>query len=301
MIGDTKKMISIITWDAGFRENYHTVDSFCRQNYNVNDFEFIWVEFYSYIHPTLANKINSYPNARLLCLNNAKTTKWHLGKCLNAGIKASKGKLLVIPDGDIIVPSNLLKIAIEEHQNINELVLYFRRWDEPENKHREHSSYDINYLDEFCHITNPTNYAGCLSIKKKHILKVNGYEESPVFSGPGISGKELYIRLRNRGYAVKWHPFIKVFHPYHNSSGSSSFDKISMKSLTNKYQWLIPYAGIEQSWVLRCRELDLTFQADENKITEYLLNMPKVISPQQPIKNGSRLFFYSILQRILKI
>ena len=35
--------------------------------------------------------------------------KWHLGKCLNAAILESKGDLIVIPDGDIVVEENFLE------------------------------------------------------------------------------------------------------------------------------------------------------------------------------------------------
>lgn len=294
-------MISIITWDAGFRENYHTVDSFCRQNYNLNDFEFIWVEFYSSIHPTLANKINSYPNARVLCLNNAKTTKWHLGKCLNAGINDSKGNLLVIPDGDIIVPDNFIKIVEEEHYKIDELVLYFRRWDEQEIKHDLLKSYEIDYLEKVCQLNNPTNYAGCLAIKKEHFHNVGGYEESPIFSGPGANGSELYTRLKNKGYAIKWHNTSKIYHPFHTNTGISDTDKKEMERLKRMFHWLIPYAGVEQSWVIRSRELELSCHVDEKSVSHYVQKLPFIPPPSEVIQNKPRsVYLLKYLKSIYK-
>jgi hypothetical protein len=256
------------------------IDSFCGQEYSNDNFEFIWVEFYSDVAPDLKKRIQSFGNAKTICLGNDKSTKWHLGHCLNAGIDASKGHVLVIADGDVIAPANLLTVIEREHRLTDELVLYFRRWDESAAKHSQSRSYDIEYLQEVCTLNNPTNYAGCFSIKKRHMLEVNGYERSPVFAGSGINGMELYTRFRNRGYAIKWHPSLKIFHPSHPSTGGYATDKDRMQRLRALYPWLNPYAGIEQSWVLKCREMDLTFKAGEKEVEAYLRTMPVIGSSE---------------------
>ena len=270
-----KIKISIITWDGSFRESFHTVDTFGGQDFSAERFEFIWVDFYNNQNPNLLEKISKYANARILNLNNDKNLPWHLGKCLNAGIKEARGNILVIPDGDVIVSKDLLNKIEKEHEKYKDLVLYFRRWDEPADFHDDFNRYDINYLEKVCVMYVPTNYGGLISTRKQTLASVNNYEESKIFSGPGANGLELYIRLRNKGFPVKWHQ-TKIFHPYHANTGVSYTDRNILNELSKKYHWINPYAGIAQSWVLKSREMDLSYWADEAKVDKYLSNLPEI-------------------------
>lgn len=270
-----KLKISVIAWDASFRDFFHTVDAFGSQRYPKDEYEFIWVDFYQNNNPMLAEKISRYCNARVLNLNNDRSTNWHLGKCINAGIASANGEILVIPDGDVIVDVDTLTAIEREHLRYDDLVLYFRRWDEPADKHDLNKSYGIDYLEEVCELTNATNYGGLISLKKHTLLEVNNYEEHDVFSGPGANGLELYLRLRNKGLPVKWHQS-KIFHPFHANTGRSSTDRELMERLARKYAWINPYAGIEQSWVLKCRNLDLSYEANTGYIDECLSHLPNL-------------------------
>ncbi|WKN44451.1 glycosyltransferase family A protein [Tunicatimonas pelagia] len=269
--------ISVITWDASFRESFHTVDSFCRQKYSTEDFEFIWVDFYNNQNPTLLDKINSYSNARLLNLKNPISQAWHLGKCLNAGVRESKGNLLIIPDGDVIVADDFLQKIEEAHGNRQNQVIYCRRWDEPAKDHDSVMSYSYDYLNEVCQLNNPTNYAGMISLHRDTLGFVNGYEESAVFSGPGANGWEHYIRLRNAGCSIQWYSE-KVFHPHHSFTGTSDKMQEVLKQAKVSHPWIQPYAGLKQSWVIRQRESDLSYKADVEQIEEYLTKLPDLES-----------------------
>ena len=268
-------MISIITWDASFREHFHVIDYFCSQEYGREQFEFIWVDFYRNDNPLLLDKIAKYPNARVLNLDNERSAKWHLGTCVNAGINVSRGEILVIPDGDIVAPPNLLRCVEVAHSECANLVMYFRRWDEPADKHDEERSYDIDYLKGVCILTNPTNYGGTISLRRDTLAKVGGYEEDPVFAGPGAAGMELYIRLRNAGLPIKWHSE-KIYHPGHVGTGWSNTDRELLNRLAAQYRWINPYSGVEQSWVIRCRELDLHYMANDGNIDQYLSRLPSI-------------------------
>ncbi|GEM_PF-2644960 len=267
--------ISIITWDACFRESFHTIKSFCEQELPVEDFEFIWVDYYINENETLLNTISKYSNAHILNLNNPKTKLWHLGECINEGVKKSSGKVLIIPDGDILVPNNILREIITHHKKTDGLALYFRRWDELKIDHNPKLSYHISHLDQCCRLTNPTNYAGLISLSRTTFNHVQGYEESEIFSGPGVNGLELYTRLRNSGVSIQWSP-MKIYHPFHRSSGSSDKYRNSLETAKRKYQWIMPYAGLEQSWVVHNRELDLSYLASKSQVHKYLDLMPSI-------------------------
>ena len=264
--------ISVITWDASFRERFHTVDSFCQQEFPENEFEFIWVDYYNNTNSELIDRLNRSPNARLLNLNNPRNAKWHLGKCINEGVKASVGDIIVLPDGDIIVGKNHLSVIESEMNNLDELIIYFRRWDEQKESHCA-NSYDINYLANNSVLTNPTNYAGCIAMRRASFELINGYEEHDSFAGAGANGLETYLRFRNAGLAIKWHKK-KIFHPWHDASGTSDKMNDELVELSKYINWLKPYCGIEQSWILKCREMDLAYKANDGTVERYLQSMP---------------------------
>jgi hypothetical protein len=291
---------SIITWDASFRESFHTVNSFCTQNYPSAQFEFIWVDFFDNNHPELIKSIQQYPNARLLNLKNKKSEKWHLGVCINNGIQNSKGEFLIIPDGDIVVSKDFLSIVEKEIQKFSDQVLYFRRWDEMKKDHCE-KSIDYNYLSKVAVLTNPTNYGGCLVIKKELFKELNFYEESEVFAGPGANGLETYIRLRNKGLPIKWHDE-KIFHPYHSFTGTSDKYAESLNRLKIDNPWILPYAGLYQSWTIRNRELNLSYKASKTEIESFIKSIPEFLIPkenEEPLKKNSLSTF--LISKIKKI
>lgn len=266
--------ISIITWDASFREKFHTVDSFCQQDYPSDQFEFIWVDFYTNTNTELKSKIEQYPNARLLNLGHSPEEQWHLGKCMNAGIEASSGDILVLPDGDVIVHKDHLNTIESELENRPEKVVFFRRWDELKDSHGT-NSYTIDHLEKACKLLNATNYAGCYAMQRSAMKSINGFDESDIFEGPGAIGMETYLRLRNSGKEIKWHAK-KIYHPWHTATGSS--DKYTNKLITiaKHINWLNPYNGILQSWALKQRELDLSYNAKDNNMALYKKSAPTV-------------------------
>jgi hypothetical protein len=270
--------ISIITWDASFRESFHTVDSFGEQKYSGKDYEFIWADYYENRTQDLVSKVNQYPNFRILNLGNNSEDQWHLGKILNEGIKQSKGDVLIIPDGDVVVSDEfLLKVEdIFNRESGDDFVCYFRRWDEPEGSSGENSR-DILHLKEACRLNNPTNYAGCFAIRRSAFEKFGFFEEHEVFSGPGANGLEQYLRFRNHGMKIMWSD-LPIYHPHHSFSGSSDkkCDKIFEAAKSNP--WIQPYMGLKQSWVIRMRELDLSWKANDSSIDVYLSQLSPIDS-----------------------
>lgn len=268
--------ISVITWDANFREHTHTIDFFAKQEFAQADFEVIWVDFYS-SNNRVRQKIEGYPNVRLVTLENPPDTAWHLGRCINAGVKASSGGLLVIPDGDIVVEPDFLYYIWQVHQEIQDLVLYFPRYDEPQQAGSNQSRNSISYLQQHSVLRVATNYAGCLSLRREIFERIKGYETHAAFAGSGINGMETYIRLRNAGMPIKWTPDKKIYHPWHQNTGLPGHnDKEALWHARYQHPWIIPYGGLRQSWIVHCRELSVDKVADETACDRYLGCMPQV-------------------------
>jgi len=277
-------MISVITWDANFRESLHTVDFFANQDIGVDQYEFIWVDFYN-SNDNVREKISQHKNFRLIELGHGNEEQWHLGKCINAGVADAGGDLLVIPDGDIAVEEDFLSRVYRNHKDLEDIVIYHKRYDEPKQHSCEESRRSIEYLKTHTNLYNPTNYAGCLTISKNSLLAVNGYETHPAFAGPGINGIETYIRFRNAGYFIKWEPNLRIYHPWHPSSGSAGHNELELlREAKASYPWINPYAGLEQSWITHRRELLGEICADEAGCDQLLAEMPTLESIHNKIR-----------------
>ena len=79
---------------------------------------------------------------------------------------------------------------------------------------------------------NPYNYGGCLSVRRKWLMAINGYEEHPVFSsGFHANGLDIYTRLKNFGMAIMWSKDLRLYHPYHHLSLTTSARYAAQKTI----------------------------------------------------------------------
>ena len=238
---NTISKISVIMVDAGFREKFHLIDFLNDQTLAREDYELIWVEYYDKVRKELTNK----RGVRIFTLN--KTGKpYHMAYCFNEGIRQSLGDLLVIMDADLVVNPTFLETIKEEHEKCPELAMYLQRWDEPKEKHKENIS--LQHLKKVCIYRNPRNYGGCLSVRKKWLLTVNGYEQHPIFAGLHALAMDMYTRLKNLGLHIKWHPTERVYHPWHPGTLAPSESYIlQLKVVEGRARSLttLPYIGLD--------------------------------------------------------
>ena len=242
--------ISVITWDGGFRERFHTVDCFTNQDLPVDSYEFIWSEYGSSVPPQLQSKVASKANARIVHVNGQGN--YHVGRCMNAGIAASTGELLVLIDGDVVADSGFLARMWELHTRSMDLVTFVRRWDQREKDNRPDSS--IEHLREVCQLGNPTNYGGCQVLRRATLARANGFETHPLFDGPAPVSRDLYIRLMNLGLPIAWLASEKVCHPWHPGT-------LAMHDTLQQRQ---------QAWVIKCRSQSLDTLANPQQVDQYL-------------------------------
>jgi hypothetical protein len=215
----THPLISVIMVDGSFRESFHAIDFFRDQTLPLNAFELLWVEYYDKIHPVLQSKLALHPHFRAVALGKRGT--YHSSYCFNSGILASQGEVLVIADADVVIERDFLENVWNEHQTNDKLVMYVHRYNEPPKRHWP----DINleHLKKTCVLTNPANYGGCLTVRKKWLLEISGYEQHPVFgTGDHANGRDVYTRLKNLGLDVRWQPQLKLYHPWHEGTLNSA-------------------------------------------------------------------------------
>jgi hypothetical protein len=198
--------------DGSFRESFHSIDFFGKQDIPPEHYELLWVEYYDAVKPELAERIAEYPNFRIITLD--RDGIYHSSYCFNGGIAAARGQVVVLPDADVVVEDSFLRRVWEDHQANDKLVMYIYRYDEPEKEHLPEVQMD--HLRRVCVLRNPANYGGCLTVRKRWLLSINGYEQHPIFSsGFHANGRDVYTRLKNLGLHVKWHPDLRLYHPWH--------------------------------------------------------------------------------------
>lgn len=202
--------ISVIMIDGGFRENTYGAKYFSEQTFDDNEFEVIWVEFYSQV----SKDVTQYRKIKIVTLNNQMSANYHSSYCFNKGIALAKGELIVIPDADQIVEPDFLTKLWNIHLTFDKLVVYPYRYDELSKGIL--ASMDFSELERKCVLKNPTNYGGCLSVRRKWLLEINGYEQHEIFeSGFHANGLDMYTRFKNFGLAIMWVPEIRMYHPWH--------------------------------------------------------------------------------------
>lgn len=212
-------MISVIMVDGGFRERYHAIDAFTSQTLGPDHYEMLWVEHFSSVSSALLEKVDVAPNARVIQLG--RVDEYHASRCFNVGIREAKGEVIVIPDADVMVERDFLDVLWRDHQENHHRVQYFYRFDEP--KSASSGAADLKHLKAVCELRNATNFGGCLSVRKKWLEEINGYDEHPVFGGHfHANAYDVNTRLKALGLDVRWSPDRMLYHPYHPFTAVSS-------------------------------------------------------------------------------
>ena len=271
--------LSVVTWDSSFRESLHWFDAMRQQSASIA-VDFNWVDYY-----TLSDDVRRLAaldkRFKLHTLDRPGEDQWHLGHSVNAGVANSQHQWLLLTDGDIFVSADFLDQISKLDTHPNE-VTYFRRYDQPADEQHAQctttkpSKPDLNTLRQICVLGNPTNFGACALLHRDMFDAVGGYEEHLAFAGPGIASMELNTRLRNAGAAIRWST-IPTYHPWHANTGLPN-DEAEIErlfDLNRRFSWLLPYAGIEQSWITHCRNIELDFKASIDRCNDYLAALPE--------------------------
>jgi GT2 family glycosyltransferase len=207
--------ISVLLVDGSYRPHFAVIDSLKRQTFAANDYEVLWIEYYDKVKQELIEKMNARENFRVITLK--ENGIYHSSYCFNRGIMDAQGEILVILDADVLFGEDFLEKVWDEHQNNECLVMYVFRMDEPEQPGNSPFCLDLDSLKKKCQLANPSNYGGCLTVRKKWLLKINGYEKDDVFrtGGDHANGLDVHTRFKNLGMHIMWSPDLRIYHPWH--------------------------------------------------------------------------------------
>lgn len=258
--------ISIIMVDGGFRENFFPLRYWLDQTLPADAYELIWVDYSTAVAPEIA----SNPRIRSKALGRTDEPQ-RLGMAYNEAIRMARGEILVIPDADVACERDLLETVLLEMAGDDELVLYVLRLDQMRTDFKRDQSLD--HLRATCSVKHTFNFGGCCCVHRSQMVRMNGYEQLPIFAAYHYCGGDNDVRFKNMGLKRKWHPTQRVYHAWHTLPGSSSFDTakeqdrfIAHRAAT--WDWLA-YDGMDPA-------LNRPFPGDGFGVAEFPSSWPRI-------------------------
>ncbi|MHC4564024.1 MAG: glycosyltransferase family 2 protein, partial [Planctomycetota bacterium] len=200
--------LSVIMVDGGFRERFDMLASWEDQTLDPDRHELIWVEYTDRVAPAVGDN----PRWQSVALGRDEPLQ-QLAYAYNEGIRRAKGDIIVLPDADVCCPRDLLATVLTELSADPHLVLYVLRLDQPAEHCRLEE--DIEHLKATCTVKHTYNFGGCTAVHRQRLIEMNGYEQLPIFAGYPYNGGDNYIRFKNMGLKIRWHPTQRVYHPWH--------------------------------------------------------------------------------------
>ncbi len=229
----TVEQVSVICWDASFRDHFDAIDCLLRQTLPPERLEIVFVEYYERPNPTVTQMLCDQPHARIVTLHNpgpARQNEHIIGACVNEGIRRSNGDMVVVPDADVLFEDDLLEEIVRRHERVEDLALYFYRVDEP--PCARPAPRTIREIGRVGSIRYPNNYGGCLSVRRRWLEAINGYEEDPLWRGYSAVGRDTAVRLKALGLCIQWHPEKFLYHGFH--PGCHAPDPLSTERLATQ-------------------------------------------------------------------
>lgn len=213
--------LSIILWDAGFREQFHAIE--CLKNQEglfFTDYEVLWIEYFDDIEPeVLRHQVGGLRKFKFRTHTLDRPGPWHIGELVNEGVRRADHDLILVLDADVLCLPNYLAGLIKIHLKDADLVSHTRRWDQSPSPRPDPLTWET--MEPICGLVNKLNYGAAVCLPKAIFESVNGYTEDPDFREDSAVAWEFYIRLMNAGYSHLWTSH-KLLHPHHENSGATA-------------------------------------------------------------------------------
>ncbi|SDG39274.1 glycosyltransferase [Roseospirillum parvum] len=210
---DSLPLVTIIMIDGRFRERFDTIDNVAALDYPTDRYEALWIDYFE-VAGEAARRAAPHPHVEAISLGHQGV--YHSSYCFNAGIARARGEILVILDADVMVEADFLRQVVASHAACPDLAMYIRRLDQPQNRYVPGSESDLDLLRRTCALVDPSNFGGCLTVRKRWMEALNGYEQHFIFgTGFHANGRDVNVRLKNLGLCVKWHPELVLYHAWH--------------------------------------------------------------------------------------
>ena len=227
--------ISVMLDDWSVRDSFHLTHYLNHQTLPRQLFEIIWVEYYDRTPRELLKRWRRHEFEQWIRLE--REGEFHHGVCQNAGLAASRGRVIVVPDSDSVVGPTFMESVFNyfffrwkghihrvlEHEQV--VLLFHQR------RIRDRSFFPFNYprlkvlRAKAKQETYKPNYGACLAVWKDHLVNVGGFNEDPVMSGIACPWTEMVARLKNYGLEEVWCKGEDMYHTWHPKTETTTSRK----------------------------------------------------------------------------
>lgn len=222
--------ISFILLDWGVRESLHFIDYMKKQTISNDQYEIIWVEYYSNVSEPVLKYEKDIDT--LILLENSNNCIFHKHVMYNIGILFSQGEFVVICDSDAMVKPTFVASIIDAFDNNDQEV--FIHLDQV--RSYDKSLYPFSYPDfevvesRQCHnfkngkttgisierdILHNRNYGACFCARKDDLIKIGGSDEHVDYAGYICGPYDMSFRMINNGFKEIWLENEFLYHTWH--------------------------------------------------------------------------------------
>ncbi|MBI4707661.1 MAG: glycosyltransferase [Candidatus Omnitrophica bacterium] len=230
--------ISIVLLDWSCRESFHSLDYLNNQTVSREQYEIIWIEYYSRRSPEIEVKLKECERLgkppiidRWIAADMPDNVCSHKHLMYNIGIAASKGEIICFCDSDAVFSPTFVESIIKAFEADRNIVLQI---DEVRNIDKRFYPFKypaieeilgggcINWKDDrtigLLDKEDPLhtrNYGACMCALRQDLISIGGADEHIDYLGHICGPYEMTFRLVNYGKKEIWHQGEFIYHVWH--------------------------------------------------------------------------------------
>jgi len=235
---DISPKVTIILLDWSCRESLHSLDYLNNQTIPREQYEIIWIEYYSRRSSWIESKLKQCEMSgkhpiidRWIVMEMPDSGYYHKHLMYNIGIVASKGDIVAFCDSDAVFSQTFVESIINVFEEDRNIVLHL---DEVRNIDKRFYPFNYPTIDEILgqgcinwkdgkttglmDVEDPLhtrNYGACMCAHRDDLINIGGADEHIDYLGHICGAHEMTFRLVNNGKKEIWHQNEFLYHVWH--------------------------------------------------------------------------------------
>lgn len=224
-----KPKVSLVLLDWSVRESFHLLHYLGGQNVDRDQFEVVFIEYYSREAAPLkefAEQVDTW-----LLLEMPEDCIYHKHLMYNCGIVFCHGEIVMICDSDAMVRESFIQTIIHEFEKNDRIILHLDQF-----RNSRKDFYPFNYpsfddvqgagcinnvggktkgIVDTVDSLHSRNYGACMCAKRADLIAIGGADEHLNYLGHICGPYEMTFRLVHYGLKEIWHEDEYLYHTWH--------------------------------------------------------------------------------------